>query len=96
MTREQMIGDIDRMTNAPYPEDYVERCKVIGAKFRASVERHGIKLCRADSERLRELECGKRYGGKRYVWARTHTMIELGVPVLEIWAIVKSTLEGKS
>jgi hypothetical protein len=91
MTREQMIDDIDRMTNAPFRDDYEERCKVIGAKFRAAVERHGITLCAADSERLRELECGK-----KYVWARTHTMIELGVPAIEVWAIVKSTLEGKS
>ncbi len=91
MTREQMIDDINRMTNQSHRDGYEEQCEIIGAKFRAAVERHGVKLGSDDEVRLSQLE-----RGKKFVWSGTHAMVGAGVPVLEVWAIVKSTLEGKS
>lgn len=91
MTREQMIADIDRMTDPPYPADYGAKCVAVAAKLRAAVRRHNIKLNGAADDRLRDLELGM-----GFIWSTTQMVVSAGLPVLELWAIVKSTLEGKS
>lgn len=97
MNAEQLLDEIERMaeTHARRYQDEDDgandaTCGKIGAKFRACVVRHGVSSGRYSSF-LTKLEAGD-----RYINATSRHLHAAGIPALELWAIVKSTLEGKS